>query len=149
MVLVEPGVEEEIEVSLFELESGADGVDGLVVGFEGCVVEVAENDVGFSARAPNTRFRRFCFASRAICSSLICILHSAKSTTRWFCRRVRSFVKMSPKVLNKRSHEAELGQMDRRCMARRISGGGVWPTIVMSAYASNGLRLSFCYEYLS
>lgn len=71
--------------------------------------------------AENCLFKRV-LIPLAICSSRTCILTSLIRTKTGSAVRLRFLVRISPKMLNNRSHEAELAETDRIRFENTING---------------------------
>ena len=74
-----------------------------------------------------------------ICSSRRYSLSSARFKRAALPRRVRNLVRIVPKTLQRRSTEAELGQMERIRRANRASGVSGWFGWDIASQTSSGL----------
>jgi len=105
-------------------------VGGTGVG-AGVIVELLVGDViwpdGSSTNAvPNDLLSLVWTDLARICSSRRYSLSSARFKRAALPRRVRNLVRIVPKTLQRRSTEAELGQMERIRRANRASGVSGW-----------------------
>ena len=71
--------------------------------------------------AENCLFKRV-LMPLALCSSRTCILHSLISTKTESQVRLRTLLRILPKTLNSRSHDAELAETDRMRLANTMNG---------------------------
>ena len=111
----------------------------------GLVVELPVGDVvwpwGSSTRVvPNDHLSLVWTALARTCSSRKYSLSSARFKSAALPRRVRNFVRIVPKTLQRHSTEAELGQIERIRRANRASGVGGWFGWDIASQTSSGLR---------
>lgn len=94
--------------------------------------------------AVNCLLRRI-FVPAAICSSLMCIFVSLRSTKTEFPVWFRSFVRILPNVLNKRSQDAELAETDSKRRANIMKGdvSSGCPGIEKESKTESGLGCRF------
>ena len=103
-----------------------------------CAVVVADD------LAENCFFKRFLMPP-ATCSSRTHILTVLTSTKTGSAVRLRFRVRISPKILNSRSHEAELAETDRMRFAKTINGEVAveWPGTVNDVKTRMGSSCRF------
>jgi len=96
---------------------------------------------GSSVRvAPNDRLSLVWTALAHTCSSRRYSLSSARFKSTALPRQVRNLVRIVPKTLQRRSTEAELGQIERMRRANWASGVNGWFGCDMASQTSSGLR---------
>jgi hypothetical protein len=109
----------------------------------GVVVELLVGDVvwpgSLTSAVPNDLLSLVWTDFACICSSRRYSLSSARFRRAVLPRRVRNLVRIVPKTLQRRSTEAELGQMERMRRANRASGVSGWFGWDIASQTSIGL----------